>query len=617
MAKFYTIAVLIFLVFLFSASAFKIGLNKEPLANSILEWSQKITLQENYSVHVHTKKSIVILNKEGLHHGLIAIPYDKLNSIKKFEGRIINPATGKTIRKLKLKDFQDKSYISEGSVYEDSRVKFFEINNAVFPIRLEISIETVSEGNFILPTWRPAIFPNQKVSSASLEVVYPLELGMRFKAFNIDQEPLKLQDTHIATIKWDLRDVIPLNADIKSKDIPAIKLAPEKFSMQGYQSNMNTWEGLAGWQGQLNKGRDLLPVGLKSEIKALTEPLSTQEEKVEVLYKYLQTNYRYVSIQLGIGGWMPATVEEVVNKKYGDCKGLSFLMQAMLKEVGISSNYVIVLAGNDKEDIDTTFPSNQFNHVILKVSLDNKDPVWLECTSSILPPGYLGDFTMNRHVLVVGDEGGYLDKTPAFDQPVYNHSTYETHYSLDKSGNATLKGMYEFSGFASEELFYLKSQASDRDQKKFLMENLKLPGLVISGFSLETRSQSSLPYAKLVFEGNSHQFYQITSKRILIKPPFQHIALANIPNNVMLLEEKISVEALHLLHPESLLNDILEEQEHYILQINYKAEDQLLTIYRRLEIKFDEDSGEDYKLSTLKYLNEIGQQALLFMKPND
>ena len=42
---------------------------------------------------------------------------------------------------------------------------------------------------------------------------------------------------------------------------------------------------------------------MKAEILKLIEGASTNLEKIEILYRYLQENTRYVSVQLGIGGW--------------------------------------------------------------------------------------------------------------------------------------------------------------------------------------------------------------------------------------------------------------------------------------------------------------------------
>lgn len=117
---------------------------------------------------------------------------------------------------------------------------------------------------------------------------------------------------------------------------------------------------------------------------------ATDFEKIDTLYKYLQRNYRYVSVQLGIGGRMPKSATEVYENKFGECKRLSNLMKAMLKEAGITAQYSKVRVGREEDDIMVDFPAQQFNHIILRVPL-SEEVLWLECTSKYLPTGYLGD----------------------------------------------------------------------------------------------------------------------------------------------------------------------------------------------------------------------------------
>ena len=70
-------------------------------------------------------------------------------------------------------------------------------------------------------------------------------------------------------------------------------------------------------------------------------------------------------------------------------------MVAMLKEAGIKGYYTIIMAGKNAPEVIPDFPNDQFNHIIVAVP-NNRDTLWLECTSQTNPFGYLGHFTGDR-----------------------------------------------------------------------------------------------------------------------------------------------------------------------------------------------------------------------------
>lgn len=128
----------------------------------------------------------------------------------------------------------------------------------------------------------------------------------------------------------------------------------------------------------------------------------------------MQENTRYVANEYGLAGWQTFEASEVARLNYGDCKGLSNYMKALLNVVNIPSHLVVVNAGEDNtQKVDPDFVSNRFNHMILCVPQSNVT-IWLECTSTTNAPGYLGAFTHSRKALILTEEGGYLVQTPHY-----------------------------------------------------------------------------------------------------------------------------------------------------------------------------------------------------------
>src|SRR6185436_1398426 len=144
---------------------------------------------------------------------------------------------------------------------------------------------------------------------------------------------------------------------------PQIVLAPNKFSYYGYEGDLTSWKSFGIWLNTLYNGQDVLPADRQQFFKELVKDAQNDREKARLIYDYLQKNFRYVSIQLGIGGFRPFSADFTEKKKYGDCKALSNVMQAMLATVGIKAYSAIINAGNNALAMDPDFPAQLSNHV--------------------------------------------------------------------------------------------------------------------------------------------------------------------------------------------------------------------------------------------------------------
>src|SRR5690606_12487089 len=145
-------------------------------------------------------------------------------------------------------------------------------------------------------------------------------------------------------------------------------------------------------------------------MKELTKDAKNDVEKAQIVFEYMQNNTRYISVQVGLGGWKPFPAKDVDKLGYGDCKALTNYTKSLLESVGVKSYYTIIHASDYIRDIDENNISLQGNHVLLTLPTSNGN-LFLECTSQKIPFGYLGSSTENRKAQVIKPEGAYFVDT--------------------------------------------------------------------------------------------------------------------------------------------------------------------------------------------------------------
>jgi len=285
--------------------------------------------------------------------------------------------------------------------------------------------------------------------------------------------------------------------------------------IEDFKGTMTDWKELGKFQLSLNKGRDQLPDELKKKVAELTNGVKTAEEKIVKLYQFLQSNTRYISIQLGIGGWRPLEASFVAGKLYGDCKALSNYMYALLKEAGIKSHYTLIKAGQGEDDLELDFPSRQFNHAIICVPME-KDSLWLECTSQTQSPGYMGGFTGNRHALLITEEGGKVTATPRYG---INDNTQvrQIKAQLTEDGRLQVRAHTIYSCMQQDDLQMLINSLSKDKVKEVLQEKLDFATYEVDRFNYK-ENKSKRPSVEEELDISVSNYATITGKRLFIVP---------------------------------------------------------------------------------------------------
>ncbi|WP_033961121.1 DUF3857 domain-containing protein [Psychroserpens jangbogonensis] len=383
-------------------------------ANAVIRMEDKRIEIVAFDKMIYKNKRIVtVLNSSGDSKHRAYVSYNDNTNVKKLEARIYNEH-GKEIKKIRKNDFKDQSAVDGGTLYSDSRVKFLDYTPISYPYTVVFETEVEFSSTAFIPYWRPIDGYYISSQNVSFKISNLSGIDLKTKAFNFeDYEIKKHSDTH-----YSAENLKALKYETYSPPFnyfaPVLKASLTQFDMEGVEGVNNNWSDFGKWvNDKLIQDTQELPEAVIKEIKALTANADTDLEKAKIVYKYMQNKTRYISVQVGIGGWKPMLASDVDRLGYGDCKGLTNYTKAMLDELGVESYYTLIYGGRDIRNIDDSFSSAQGNHAILCLPIES-DYVWLECTSQTSPFAYNANFTDDRDALIITPEGGKIVHTKVY-----------------------------------------------------------------------------------------------------------------------------------------------------------------------------------------------------------
>lgn len=388
-------------------------------ANSVVR-NQKIEIDilSQKLMQIKKSKTITVLNSKGLSNIDAIEYYDKSTKIKSIEA-VIYDSFGNELKKIKRKDFIDQSVADGFSVYNDDRKLFLDYTPIQYPFTVVYTCEIETSNTAFIPKWFPLDDYYESVQESSITVKYSSDLGFKYKERNFNNFNIKRNEypnsinfhtENLKAIKYE--DYSPAFNKIN----PSVLFGLNSFFLSGIEGKADSWEEFGKWRYKsLLSDNEEVSIETREAIKKMVENIDSPIEKAKKIYEYVQNKTRYVSIQVGIGGWKPMLATDVDRLGYGDCKALTNYTRVLLKSVGVESFYTVVYGDRRIENFEQDFVSMQGNHIILAIPENNKY-TYLECTSQTSPFGFNGDFTDDRYALIVKPDGGEIVKTTEYSE---------------------------------------------------------------------------------------------------------------------------------------------------------------------------------------------------------
>lgn len=426
-----------------------------------------LTIENPEKVIIEEHSIFTVLNDEGYRHLIFREYTNPIINLDDAEIKVLDKK-GKQIAKYRKKEMSTSA--AGGELVDDLYVTYYRIPVTEYPVTIETKVSRKIKSTLTLPGYH-LIGSREGLISSNFTVKIKNGLTLRYKPYFTNLQPTTTTEGDYNVYKWTASNLTPIENEPGSGygNYPNVDLLVLNFSHYGVPGNFSSWNDFSLWIINLYKGLDELSADRQRFYQNLVKDAPNEKEKIRLIYQYLQKNFRYVSIQLGIGGLRPFPASFTDQKKYGDCKGLSNYMKAALKTIGIRSHVAIINAGHDSEPVDPNFPSNHFNHAILCVP-GNNDTTWLECTSPTNAFGELGTNTENRNALLITDNGGKLVSTPVSRYTTNQLSTTTT-VNMESDFSSLVEIKVTTEGQYLEDIKAMFKENSEY-QKKYIMYEL-------------------------------------------------------------------------------------------------------------------------------------------------
>ncbi len=464
------------------------------------------------------KIAVTLLNEESSSLRYVSVGYNNFIKVNYLRGKIYDEK-GETIKSLGALDVFDINAIPGGTFYSDDRMKVLYFPVHRYPFTIEFEYEISINGMIDYPKWEFQSARNISVEKSGIQYIVPEGMRLRYFEQNL-KNPVDSFKTGTTNVYTWMETNIPAKPVLKNRNLteflkPVLYCAPVDFEFGGIKGSLESWQSLGKWVWELNRDRDAIPADEQKVIKDLVSKATNEKDLIRLIYEYVQSKTRYLSVQIGIGGNRTALAEEVSRNGFGDCKALVNYTMALLKVAGVQSYYTLVKSGVNENDINTGFVYDYFDHVILCVP-QKQDTVWLECTNQNNPFNYLGPFTSDRHVLLITPEGGKLAHTPSFRKED-NILTNSGSVFVNATGTSSVILKTTGSGYYYSELTGLFSLESEEGIKKNLYSFFEYPDITVTS-ARYTENKSSKPSGQVEYQAKINEMGTRQGNKLYLAP---------------------------------------------------------------------------------------------------
>jgi hypothetical protein len=334
----------------------------------------------------------------------------------------------------------DHAVTEDGVFFDDSRVQYyplrFDQKGAMQRITLK---KEYSDGKYLTRVFFHMPYP---VKEQAFEFKVPEWLSVDFKPMNFTGYKIEKTETKkggYTSYVFVMKDLPPITNEFKSvgrafRD-PHIVIQIKSFEAKGESlKGFDKVDDIYNWNNKLYMMAGNQPDKLKPVLAKILQGKTTEEDKIKAVYYWVQDNIRYIAYEDGYSGYIPSSAQDVLEKKYGDCKGMANLLTEFLKLAGVDAHFTWI--GTRSIPYPQSLPALCVNnHAICTIYYKDKE-YFLDATEKYVPFGENAFRIQGKEAMIAKGDAFEIKQVPL---TTGNEHKVQTNASLALNNN-TLTG---------------------------------------------------------------------------------------------------------------------------------------------------------------------------------
>lgn len=310
----------------------------------------------------------------------------------------------------------DRSVTDEGVFFDDSRVQFYPLRFSQKGNMARITVKKIyQDGKYLTRLFFHSAYP---IKEQVFEFKVPDWMTVDFKKMNFEGNKVEVQEnkkggyTHYVFIMRDIPAYKPEYGRIgRAYTDPHIIVQIKTFQSKGEElKGFDKIDDVYKWNNRLYGMAGNDKDKLTPQLAKITQAKITDLDKIKAIYYWVQDNIRYIAYEDGYSGYIPSSAQDVMSKKYGDCKGMANLLTELLKMAGYDAHFTWI--GTRALPYLQSMPALCVNnHAICTLNYGGKT-YYLDGTESYVPLGENAFRIQGKEVMIAMGDKFEVKKVP-------------------------------------------------------------------------------------------------------------------------------------------------------------------------------------------------------------